>query len=1269
MDIIEDAIRKTTFEGVLGHIRDFVVCKSKASQDNAINDRTLWKLVSNRGFQPDEVDQIIGAELKLYIKYDLREFQRGLIHQMISEIYVDNGSKMSKVKVQLALLERDEDNFDASLSHFYDAMLYFKELSVKNLSLLDLGEMATVMCWTSLSIVENLKLDNEITNLEQDILGLFNSVVTKFSKKLGYKKLKELDTWGPMFFALHCINYLVDHMDMDESETSLEMNREHWNDPMDAIDLLYIMSSFFSLYGYREAEIQCIEQIIRLHKFVIASDESEEECLNCYARLGSIYYDIGSTEPQASSYFGKIPDLKRLMNSSLEQSNPLKLLLTSRYLIQSGQVNAKTVIEALEEICTSLVKDVSDSNRYIAIKDRLFLGSCRSNLSILRMEEGSLDIAIIESLLSFDIRNSIIPRKYRGKSSRPGENSLHMLDKIISIIGYLDSLEQIGSLYSMQGSLAEAEQYLLRGLELANILESPRQKYRFLLRLYKLRVRSVTWDGTEEDLKNVYDLIQRHSKDSLEAASSRMYIGDLYRKHMKDFAQSYECYDEAEQTLPHIERETPNVNITRRRTKASPPRLSLLKAPILLTQQKLKGKKGIIEFIKSYTSQDVQGLDDAEDIFQECLETLGQLPASFSVSLNKAVVYYYLAQVSIAKTQWKSGGNDDPYCNIWNLGPKKKQPLLDKAKNYLKTALNLCMESGPVPRLTAEISQTLALISGQHSPSTTSYCINNSIGITARHQLTTSLLHKIKQGETESPKSVDTLVKMMSQLALNSDDYMTKLYQSLSFQNHINEDNFEEQCEAALGINEFTRSWVVCSLCLSPDSKYLLISRIQSGHKHVVLRLPLIQYKDDHIKNVFESFEQEFRSIIKESNDQILNVDHDEKKSTIEVREWWNKRHDLDQRIGILLDDMEESLFGCFKVALLGSYSDTKLDDYVCEQASELYEEIENMLPKKSKGYTNRDMMYVLLNGMDYMTEEDLHNCFSSWFRDLQPRVLDNCVRLAVKRHDDIISMFQRKFYENLIIQSPNGRGGYTEKKKTLQRRNNVVLILDKKLHQIPWESLPILENIPVSRMPSLMWLKAKVLQHYSNDAPENPMRDGVDPSKTFYLLNPGNDLKLTQQQFELSFKKEKWTGFIGSIPTKDQFCQAFTTNHVFIYCGHNGGEQYINRNDIKKMFSQVGGCVTFLMGCSSAKMDESYDPSGLPYSYLISGTPCLVGNLWAVTSKDLDRVTERVMVWLTKKESKYLTEILPSSRQSCTLRYLNGASLISYGLPVRIRK
>ena len=136
----------------------------------------------------------------------------------------------------------------------------------------------------------------------------------------------------------------------------------------------------------------------------------------------------------------------------------------------------------------------------------------------------------------------------------------------------------------------------------------------------------------------------------------------------------------------------------------------------------------------------------------------------------------------------------------------------------------------------------------------------------------------------------------------------------------------------------------------------------------------------------------------------------------------------------------------------------------------------------------------------------------------------------------------------------------------------------------------------------------------------------------------------------------------------------------------------------------------TLLMGCSSGRLlvRGDYEPLGVPWTYLMTGCPTAIANLWDVTDGDIDRFS-RVLLskWLDSeidqearvascnkvKDSKTQSlrighnKAALTSRQAmlqgrvrtathvgegrdaCRLPYLIGASPVCYGIPTSIRR
>lgn len=123
----------------------------------------------------------------------------------------------------------------------------------------------------------------------------------------------------------------------------------------------------------------------------------------------------------------------------------------------------------------------------------------------------------------------------------------------------------------------------------------------------------------------------------------------------------------------------------------------------------------------------------------------------------------------------------------------------------------------------------------------------------------------------------------------------------------------------------------------------------------------------------------------------------------------------------------------------------------------------------------------------------------------------------------------------------------------------------------------------------------------------------------------------------------------------------------MFIYCGHGGGEVAYDAYHLRKISCPVA----FLWGCSSGQLVTNgiHDPTGVSMSYLIGGSPCVVGNLWDVTDKDLDKMSVYCMDKLFRPYLEAMApvsvhEALSDARTVCKMARAVGAAAVIYGLP-----
>jgi separase len=183
--------------------------------------------------------------------------------------------------------------------------------------------------------------------------------------------------------------------------------------------------------------------------------------------------------------------------------------------------------------------------------------------------------------------------------------------------------------------------------------------------------------------------------------------------------------------------------------------------------------------------------------------------------------------------------------------------------------------------------------------------------------------------------------------------------------------------------------------------------------------------------------------------------------------------------------------------------------------------------------------------------------------------------------------------------------------------------------------------------------------------------------------------------------------------PREAEVTDLLNSQSLFLYFGHGSGIQYVRNRSVRRLPQCP---TTWLMGCSSSAVTDhgTFEPSGMVLSYMAAGAPAVVGTLWDVTDKDCDRASvksgEAWGLWeageaykllavkgkknkveteqargarapaksvaaaqkraantkmSTTTERVSLVQAVRMGREECYLRYLNGAALVVYGIPV----
>ncbi|KAI3774516.1 hypothetical protein L1987_49074 [Smallanthus sonchifolius] len=532
----------------------------------------------------------------------------------------------------------------------------------------------------------------------------------------------------------------------------------------------------------------------------------------------------------------------------------------------------------------------------------------------------------------------------------------------------------------------------------------------------------------------------------------------------------------------------------------------------------------------------------------------------------------------------------------------------------LKLSFIVCRE---VPELFRKVSQLLAVLYTL-SPSTkafspltlssnslsenqwASYFHQASLGTHVNYQLF-SRLGKQKDQNTMDVDSIFPssstslrLHRLAPESVLDLEDFILKFFQGLPGATII--------CISILGDDA---CWLRTFLPYEPSNhSWIMFSRLNSDCAPIVIVLPIASIllgspndEDSSSDILFEKKSSDklwhcpwghtvvdevaplFRTILEESylSSSGYTTLEDTKQNRLI---WWNRRRKLDQRLGEFLRDMEDLWFGPWKHLLLGGLSDHRHIDF-------LQKKLRKDLKSKCKFDVHENIIKAVIRGGGHRKE-----CLSELIKKKGCYIGGRaCI------DDGGLSSLVSDLLLNTMHEI--GEEDYAD-------REPVILVPDFDIQMLPWESLPVLRNQEVYRMPSVASISCTYDRccHFQEKVGEDsslfPM---IDPLDAYYLLNPGGDLYRTEAEFGNWFKDQNFEGTAGTSPSVDELSVALKSHDLFIYLGHGSGVQYIPGGEIQKLERCAA---TLLMGCSSGSLslNGSYTPKGAPLYYLFAGSP-----------------------------------------------------------------
>jgi separase len=483
----------------------------------------------------------------------------------------------------------------------------------------------------------------------------------------------------------------------------------------------------------------------------------------------------------------------------------------------------------------------------------------------------------------------------------------------------------------------------------------------------------------------------------------------------------------------------------------------------------------------------------------------------------------------------------------------------------------------------------------------------------------------------------------------------------------LNATDFQEQY-----INTIPKPWTAVSLALDESCTSLYVARYRAEQTPFIVRLPFSRHQDEELGD--EAFDyaagkEELQDIIQLSNTSCHNNGDLSAKGA--KSNWWSEREALDRRLQELLINMEDMWFGGFK----GVFSPAaRHPELLTRFRAALEASLDRHLPSRQvmkgrgeKLALDHNVLELFVNlGSDCGGTVDLDEAISDLLYFVVDMLQFNGERNAYDEID----------FDEITVEVLDALRSYHEAIETDQNgKQHVVLVLDKRLQAFPWENLPCLEQVSVSRVGSMLSLRDCIAaMHNQRDADGCHM---VSRKSGAFILNPSSDLASTQSTLQPALSKAaaveggNWQSIVNRAPSEEDFKSTLENSALTLYFGHGAGSQYIRPRTIKKL--EKCSEVVWLMGCSSGAVTEygELEPQAVPLAYLnagmnagmkrassssseksAQGSKCLaiVATLWDVTDKDIDRfsltIGEEWGLWSPPAEPVKVPSKTPKKRE-----------------------
>ena len=450
-------------------------------------------------------------------------------------------------------------------------------------------------------------------------------------------------------------------------------------------------------------------------------------------------------------------------------------------------------------------------------------------------------------------------------------------------------------------------------------------------------------------------------------------------------------------------------------------------------------------------------------------------------------------------------------------------PSVAKACEHLTASFQLCKRTAD-PTVLRNVCVSLAYLQGISNPLQTAYYLHVGLGVSARQEMAIRRCNTVSDGHQPSIANTSSAAQLYSFINASSGEEFEREY-----------------------LQRLPENLTVCSISYQKSENALLISRVSNSSAmpplvqrvqlpEVTPWIPPTDTKND-ARCAMQLALEELDVIIAKSNDVIatsqgIRATEDDNERVKKMHEWWSSREALDQRMGTLVEQLENTVLGPWKTLLLGHHKNLSTQDEMAKEAvlfaKDLACAVQSITAADFEPSTG--MCERLLDGLasGLLTDEQRDQALSDicGCRVLQnnPEVLHRVIENICTRTERLADLVAKDTQarsatvdgkessdpietppsfsltpaaptpckakpsgKRAFVRQPKSKRTHTSSSQptpssrltthstmhlhSIASRQPMCLVLDQDLRGLPWESTPILSRQPVCRMPSIAFV------------------------------------------------------------------------------------------------------------------------------------------------------------------------------------------------------